>query len=163
MLHQRKKKKFSRRIAHRISMLRNLSKSLIEHERVRTTLPKAKGLRSVIEKLVTIGKDKSLHARRKLISKLGGNYKQIDKLLDVISPRFLGRNGGYTRILKIGSRLGDNAPMAYIEFVRDIKVGGQQGRITMNLHNNSSPKLSSNKQSAVKTVPQNFLEPAKDQ
>ena len=113
-----------------MGMLRNLSKSLIEHERIKTTLPKAKSLRSIVEKLVTIGKDGSLHARRKLISKLGGDYSQIDKLIDIISPKFKNRNGGYTRILKSGSRLGDNAPMAYIEFVGEQETSGNNaGRI----------------------------------
>tara|TARA_B110000503_G_scaffold116714_1_gene176081 strand:- start:1378 stop:1794 length:417 start_codon:yes stop_codon:yes gene_type:complete len=118
MLHQRRKRKFSRRIAHRMSMLRNLSKSLIEHEKIKTTLPKAKSLRSIVEKLVTIGKANTLHAKRLLISKLGGDYKEVNKLLNVISPRFISRPGGYTRIIKSGSRLGDHAPMAYIEFIK---------------------------------------------
>lgn len=101
-----------------MSMLRNLSKSLIEHEKIKTTLPKAKSLRSIVEKLVTIGKANTLHAKRLLISKLGGDYKEVNKLLNVISPRFISRPGGYTRIIKSGSRLGDHAPMAYIEFIK---------------------------------------------
>jgi large subunit ribosomal protein L17 len=121
MLHQRRKRKFSRRIAHRMSMLKNLSKSLIEHERIKTTLPKAKSLRSVVEKLVTIGKENTLHAKRQLISKLGGDYKEVNKLLNTISPKFVDRKGGYTRIIKSGFRLGDHAPMAYIEFVEGSK------------------------------------------
>ena len=117
MLHKRRKRKFSRNIAHRISMLRNLSKSLIQHGRIKTTLPKAKSLRPVIEKLITIARTNTLNTRRKLISKLGGNYIEIDKLLNDIAIKFKNRKGGYTRIIKCFFRKGDCSPMAYIEFV----------------------------------------------
>ena len=88
MIHKRNKRKFSRRTAHRTSLLRNLCKSLINCEQITTTLPKAKSLRSVVEKLITAGKDNSLNSRRKLISKLGGSLKETDKILNVLSPRF---------------------------------------------------------------------------
>jgi large subunit ribosomal protein L17 len=121
MLHKRRKRKLSRRIGHRLLLLTNLSKVLIEHEHIKTTLAKAKTLRSFVEKLVTIGKTSSLHSRRKLLSKLGGSSKEVNKLLDSISPKFKDRKGGYTRIVKAGFRLGDNAPMAYIQFVEGLK------------------------------------------
>ena len=80
-------------------------------------MTKAKGVRSVVEKLVTVGKKNDLHARRMLISKLGGDYKEVTKLINEISPKYKERNGGYTRIIKAGFRKGDCAPVAYIEFV----------------------------------------------
>ena len=118
MLHRKNKRKFSRRSAHRMSLLRNLCKSLIDCEQITTTLPKAKDLRPMMEKLITIGKNNSLHARRNLISKLGGSLREIDKILTVLSPRYQDRNGGYTRIIKSGFRQGDCAPMAVIQFVK---------------------------------------------
>ncbi|WPX97027.1 50S ribosomal protein L17 [Candidatus Bandiella euplotis] len=117
MIHRKSKRKFSRRSAHRTSLIRNLCKSLINHEQITTTLPKAKDLRSVVEKLVTAGKNDSLHARRMVISKLGGGLQEADKILKVLSPRYKDRNGGYTRIVKSGFRQGDCAPMALIQFV----------------------------------------------
>ena len=117
MIHKRKKKKLSLSSAHRISLLRNLCKSLIDHEQITTTLPKAKNLRSLVEKLITAGKKNSLHSRRKLISKLGGSVKEADKILSILSPRYRERSGGYTRVLKAGYRKGDCAPMAIIQFV----------------------------------------------
>jgi large subunit ribosomal protein L17 len=117
MIHKRNKRKFSRRTAHRTSLLRNLCKSLINCEQITTTLPKAKSLRSVVEKLITAGKDNSLNSRRKLISKLGGSLKETDKIINVLSPRFKERNGGYTRVIKAGYRKADCAPIAVIQFV----------------------------------------------
>lgn len=117
MLHKKNKRKLSRRSAHRMSLLRNLCKSLIEHEQITTTLPKAKDLRNVIEKLVTIGKSNSLHARRNLISKLGGGVQEANKIITVLSQKYKDRKGGYTRVIKSGFRKGDCAPMAVIQFV----------------------------------------------
>lgn len=117
MLHRKNKRKFSRRSAHRTSLLRNLCKSLIEHEQITTTLPKAKDLRRVVEKLITAGKNDSLHARRRLISKLGGGMREADKILTVLSKRYKDRNGGYTRIIKSGFRKGDCAPMAIMQLI----------------------------------------------
>jgi len=117
MIHRKNKRKFSRRSGHRIGLFRNLCKSLINHNHIKTTLPKAKSLRSIIEKLVTIGKDSSLHSRKRLISKLGGSIKEIDKLINVIAPKFKDRKGGYTRVVKSGYRKGDCAPMGIIQFI----------------------------------------------
>ena len=120
MRHRVAHRKFSRTSAHRISMLLNLSISLIKHERISTTLPKAKELRPYVEKLITIGKvykDKDLiYGKRLLISKIK-NPETADKLIDVLSVRYKNRNGGYTRIIKNGFRKGDCAPMAIIELV----------------------------------------------
>jgi len=109
-------RKFNRPSAHRKSMFANLAKSLIQFEQIKTTVPKAKDLRPIVEKLVTLGKKNTLHARRQLISKLGSN-ETATKLLDVLAKRYADRPGGYLRIIKAGYRYGDNAPMAYIEFI----------------------------------------------
>ena len=127
MLHRKNKRKFSRRSAHRISLLRNLCKSLIGHEQITTTLPKAKDLRCIVEKLITAGKDDSLHTRRKLVSKLGGGKQGADKILTILSPRYKDRSGGYTRIIKSGFRQGDCAPMAIIQFVNKHSVNCSAG------------------------------------
>ncbi len=109
-------RKLGRRTAHRSALLRNLAGSLIEHEHIVTTLPKAKELRPFAEKLVTLGKKQSLHARRQAISVLGDS-DNVKKLMGDLAERFKGRAGGYTRIIKAGNRKGDNAPMAVIQFV----------------------------------------------
>ncbi|WDM85040.1 50S ribosomal protein L17 [Ehrlichia sp. JZT12] len=120
MRHHVAHRKFSRTSAHRTSMLLNLCISLIKHERISTTLPKAKELRPYVEKLITIGKvykDKNLvYGKRLLISKIK-NSEAADKLIDVLSVRYKSRNGGYTRIIKNGFRKGDCAPVAIIELV----------------------------------------------
>jgi len=105
-------------------MLANLAASLIKHEQIVTTLPKAKDLRPVVEKLVTLGKRGGLHARRQAIAQMR-DIAMVKKLFDVIGPRYKDRNGGYTRVLKAGFRYGDSAPVAVIEFVdRDIEAKG---------------------------------------
>ena len=115
-------RKFNRPSAHRKSMFANLAKSLIQYEQIKTTVPKAKDLRPIVEKLVTLGKRNTLHARRQLIAKLGNN-DTASKLIDVLAKRYADRPGGYIRIVKAGYRYGDNAPMAYIEFIdRDVAV-----------------------------------------
>lgn len=119
MLHKRRKAKLARNHSHRSSLIRNLVKSLINHERIRTTKTKAKAIRPIIEKIITIGKKMTLCSRRNIISRIGSSGKEVKKVIDVISPRLLKRKGGYTRILKDGHRLGDFAPMAYIEIIRD--------------------------------------------
>lgn len=116
MRHGLSGRKFNRPTAHRMSMFANLAKSLIQYEQIKTTVPKAKDLRPIVEKLVTLGKKNSLHARRQLIAKLGSN-DIATKVLDVLAKRYEARQGGYVRIIKAGYRHGDNAPMAYIEFV----------------------------------------------
>ncbi len=115
-------RKFNRPSAHRKSMFANLAKSLIQYEQIKTTVPKAKDLRPIVEKLVTLGKRNTLHARRQLIAKLGNN-DTATKLIDVLAKRYADRPGGYIRIVKAGYRYGDNAPMAYIEFIdRDVNA-----------------------------------------
>ena len=105
-------------------MLANLAASLIKHEQIVTTLPKAKDLRPVVEKLVTLGKRGGLHARRQAIAQMR-DIAMVKKLFEVIGPRYKDRNGGYTRVLKAGYRHGDSAPVAVIEFVdRDVDAKG---------------------------------------
>lgn len=101
-------------------MLRNLAASLIEHRRIKTTLAKAKALRPFAEKLVTLGKTNTLHSRRRALSLLGSNklaQESVKALFDEIAPASEGRNGGYCRIIKLGQRKSDSAPMAFIEWV----------------------------------------------
>ena len=117
MKHKKNKKKLSRRISHRISLLRNLCKALINCEQITTTLAKAKAMQGIVERLITVGKKNSLHSRRRLISKLAGSLKEVDKILYILSPRYKEVKGGYTRILKCGFRKGDSAPMAVIQFL----------------------------------------------
>ena len=124
MYHGRKKRRFNRTAEHRKAMFANMSQALIKHEQIVTTLPKAKDLRPVVEKLVTLGKRGDLHARRQAIAQIK-DVNLVRKLFDVLGPRYKERNGGYTRVLKAGFRYGDNAAMAVIEFVdRDVDARG---------------------------------------
>ena len=109
-------RKLNRTSSHRKSLLSNLAGSLIINGRIQTTLPKAKTLRPVVEKLVTLGKNNDFNTRKRILSKVR-NIDVLNKLCKEVSPKFLKRNGGYTRILKTGFRYGDAAPMAIIEFV----------------------------------------------
>jgi len=125
MRHAKTHRKFNRRADHRRAMLANLVAALIKHEQIVTTLPKAKDLRPIVEKLVTLGKRGGLHARRQAIAQMR-DVAMVRKLFDVIGPRYKGRNGGYTRVLKAGFRYGDSAPVAVIEFVdRDVEARGK--------------------------------------
>jgi large subunit ribosomal protein L17 len=125
MYHGRKKRRFNRTAEHRKAMFKNMSQALIHHEQIVTTLEKAKDLRPVVEKLVTLGKRGDLHARRQAISQLG-SVELVRKLIDVLGPRYKDRHGGYTRVLKAGFRYGDNAALAVIEFVdRDVDAKGK--------------------------------------
>ena len=125
MYHGRQKRRFNRTSEHRTAMFANMAQALIKHEQIVTTLPKAKDLRPVVEKLVTLGKKGDLHARRIAISRLR-DADLVKKLIDVIGPRYKERHGGYTRIMKAGFRQGDNAAMAVIEFVdRDVDAKGK--------------------------------------
>ena len=109
-------------------MFANMAASLIEHEQIVTTLPKAKEIRPIVEKLVTLGKRGDLHARRQAISQIRDN-DAVRKLFDAIATRYATRNGGYIRIMKAGFRTGDNAPMAVVEFVdRDVDARGAKDR-----------------------------------
>ncbi len=131
MRHGFKGRRFSRSASHRKSMLANLSVSLLEHEQIVTTLPKAKDLRPIVEKLVTLGKRGDLHARRQVIAQIG-NEDVVKRLFDTIAPRYANRNGGYLRIMKAGFRRGDNAPLAVIEFVeRDTSAQGAADRVRL--------------------------------
>ncbi|KQU69739.1 50S ribosomal protein L17 [Aminobacter sp. DSM 101952] len=128
MRHGFKGRRFARSVSHRKSMFANLSVSLIEHEQIVTTLEKAKDLRPIVEKLVTLGKRGDLHARRQVIAQIG-NENVVKRLFDVVAPRYATRNGGYLRIMKAGFRRGDNAAMAVIEFVdRDTSAKGAGDR-----------------------------------
>jgi large subunit ribosomal protein L17 len=125
MRHGNRGRKLSRTASHRKAMFANMSAALIKHEQIVTTLPKAKDLRPIVEKLITLGKRGDLHARRQAISQVR-DEGQVQKLFAVLGPRYQERQGGYIRILKAGFRYGDNAPMAVIEFVdRDVNAKGQ--------------------------------------
>ena len=124
MRHGNANRKLNRTSAHRKAMFANMSASLIKHEQIVTTLPKAKELRPIVEKLITLGKRGDLHARRQAIAQMR-DETQVKKLFATIGPRYQERQGGYIRILKAGFRYGDNAPMAVIEFVdRDVNAKG---------------------------------------
>ena len=114
MRHHSGYRKLNRTSAHRLAMLRNMSNSLLRHEAIKTTLPKAKELRRVVEPLITLAKTPSVANRRIAFNRLR-DREMVTKLFEVLGPRFAKRNGGYTRILKMGFRAGDNAPMAYVE------------------------------------------------
>jgi large subunit ribosomal protein L17 len=116
MRHRNGLRKLNRTSSHRLAMLRNMANSLITHEAIRTTLPKAKELRRVVEPLITLGKSPSL-ANRRLAFDRTRDRAVVTKLFEVLGPRFQARPGGYTRILKMGFRVGDNAPMAFMELV----------------------------------------------
>jgi len=125
MRHGFKQRRLNRTSSHRKAMFANMATALIKHEQIVTTLPKAKELRPIVEKLVTLGKRGSLHARRQAISQIQ-DKTQAGKLFDVLAKRYAERNGGYIRIMKAGFRYGDNAPMAIIEFVdRDESARGK--------------------------------------
>ncbi|WP_295896479.1 50S ribosomal protein L17 [uncultured Bartonella sp.] len=124
MRHGKSGRKLNRTASHRKAMFANMATSLIEHEQIVTTLPKAKEIRPIVEKLVTLGKRGGLHARRQAISAIR-DAKQVAKLFDTLAPRYATRNGGYLRIMKAGFRAGDNAPLAVVEFVdRDVNAKG---------------------------------------
>ena len=116
MRHGFRGRRFNRTAEHRQAMFANMAAALIKHEQIVTTLPKAKDLRPVVEKLITLGKSGSLHARRTAMAQLR-DETQLKKLFDVLAKRYASRNGGYLRIMKAGFRYGDQAPMAVIEFV----------------------------------------------
>ena len=125
MRHRMSHRGFSRASAHRKAMFENLAAALLKHEQIRTTLPKAKDLRPIVERLITLGKRGGLHARRQAIAKLQ-DAKLADKLLTTLAERYGARAGGYTRIIKAGHRYGDDAAMAIIELVdRDPAAKGQ--------------------------------------
>jgi large subunit ribosomal protein L17 len=125
MRHGMNGRKLNRTSSHRKAMFANMAVALIKHEQIETTLPKAKDLRPIVERLVTLGKRGGLHARRQILSYLGDRV-QTEKLIATLGPRYASRKGGYLRVLKAGHRYGDAAPMAVIEFVdRDVDAKGQ--------------------------------------
>ena len=125
MRHGKTNRRFSRRPEHRKAMLANMAASLITHEQIVTTLPKAKDIRPIVEKLITLGKKNTLHARRQAISEMR-DREAVKRLFEVVAPRYKERNGGYLRIIKAGFRYGDSAPVAVIEFVdRDESAKGK--------------------------------------
>jgi large subunit ribosomal protein L17 len=116
MRHGHGLRKLNRTSSHRLAMLRNMMNSLIEHEAIKTTVPKAKELRRVVEPMITLAKEATVANRRLAFDRLRSRDSVV-KLFDVLGPRFKARPGGYTRILKMGFRVGDNAPMALVELV----------------------------------------------
>jgi len=124
MRHGKAHRKLNRTHEHRRAMFANMAAALIKHEQIITTLPKAKDLRPIVEKLVTLGKRGDLHARRQAVAAIR-DIAMVRKLFDVLGPRYKERNGGYTRVLKAGFRYGDSAAVAVIEFVdRDTAAKG---------------------------------------
>jgi large subunit ribosomal protein L17 len=117
MRHQKQRNKLSRDSAHRKSLMMNLSKELIDHERIETTCAKAKAVKPEVEKLITLAKRGDLHARRQALSALGQDKFMVYKLFEEIAPRYAERPGGYTRILKLGPRKSDATEMALLELV----------------------------------------------
>lgn len=125
MRHHKSGRKLNRTASHRRALFRNMADALIKHEQIVTTLPKAKELGPVVDKLITLGKRGDLHARRLAAARLN-DETMVKKLFDVLGPRYAERHGGYTRVLKAGFRYGDGAPMAVIELVdRDPEARGQ--------------------------------------
>lgn len=116
MNHNKSYRKLGRKSEHRLSMLKNLSKSIIEHDKIETTLHRAKELKRYVEKIITLGKKTTLHSRRQAFAKLR-NETLVKKLFDEIAPKYVDRSGGYTRIIKKGTRKGDGAKIAIIELV----------------------------------------------
>ena len=144
MKHNIKNKKLNKTSSHRKAMFMNMSNALIKHEQITTTLAKAKELRRFVEKIVTLGKKGSLLSRRKTVSILQ-DQKMSKKVFDVLAERYKNRAGGYTRIIKLGNRFGDNAPTAVIEFVdRDENAKGQD----------SGPVIEKKSTEEVETQPQ---------
>jgi large subunit ribosomal protein L17 len=126
MRHRNGLRKLNRTSSHRLAMLRNMCNSLITHEAIKTTVPKAKELRRVVEPLITLAKEPTLANRRLAFDRTRDRYV-VAKLFNVIGPRYKARPGGYTRILKMGFRVGDNAPMAFVELVDRPDVAATEG------------------------------------
>jgi large subunit ribosomal protein L17 len=125
MRHGNAHRKLNRKPEHRKAMFANMVAALIKHEQIVTTLPKAKDLRPIVEKLITLGKRGDLHARRQAVAQIR-DVEMVKKLFEVIGPRYKDRNGGYTRVVKAGYRYGDSAPVAVIELVdRDTEAKGK--------------------------------------
>ena len=128
MRHGHGLRKLNRTTSHRLAMLRNMMNSLIEHEVIKTTVPKAKELRRVVEPMITLAKEATVANRRLAFDRLR-DRDSVTKLFDVLGPRFKARPGGYTRILKMGFRVGDNAPMALVELVERDEVSTESAAV----------------------------------
>ena len=140
MRHANSGRKLNRTSSHRTAMFANMAASLIHHEQITTTLPKAKDLRPIVEKLVTLAKRGDLHARRQAIAELG-DRDTVKKLFGTIGPRYQERSGGYTRVLKAGFRYGDSAPMAVVEFVdRNEEAKGAEDRARHESQDDTAPE-----------------------
>ena len=138
MKHRIKGKKLNRTSSHRKALFKNMAQAIIKHEQIITTLPKAKTMKPIVDKLITLGKKGSLHARRQAFSKLR-DESMVAKLFETLAPRYADRNGGYTRVLKAGYRYGDAAAMAVIELVdRDEDARGKDSGPIQNLDTSES-------------------------
>ena len=141
MRHRMSGRKLNRTSSHRKALFRNMSVALLKHEQIKTTLPKAKELRSIVDRLITLGKRGSLHARRQALSRLNNDRVIAEKLFSTLAERYADRDGGYTRVLKAGYRHGDNAPMAIIELVdRDEEAKGQDSGPPQNIPEELEPE-----------------------
>ena len=141
MRHRISGRKLNRTSSHRKALFRNMAVALLKHEQIKTTLPKAKDLRSIVDRLVTLGKRDTLHARRQALSRLNNDRAIVEKLFSVVAKRYADRDGGYTRVLKAGYRYGDNAPMAIIELVdRDEEAKGQDSGPPQNIPEELEPE-----------------------
>ena len=141
MRHRISGRKLNRTSSHRKALFRNMSVALLKHEQIKTTIPKAKELRSIVDRLVTLGKRDTLHARRQALSRLNNDRVIAEKLFSVLAKRYAERDGGYTRVLKAGFRYGDNAPMAIIELVdRDEEAKGQDSGPPQNIPEELEPE-----------------------
>ena len=141
MRHRISGRKLNRTSSHRKALFRNMSVALLKHEQIKTTVPKAKELRSVVDRLITLGKRDTLHARRQALSRLNNDRAIAKKLFSVLAERYAERDGGYTRVLKAGYRYGDNAPMAIIELVdRDEEAKGQDSGPPQNVTEELEPE-----------------------
>ncbi len=144
MRHNISGRKLNRKTSHRIALLKNLSKSLIIHEQIETTLPKAKDLRPFVEKILTISKTNNLASKRRVLSYLG-NKEIVEKVFNVLAKRYQKRNGGYVRILKSGFRYGDSAPKAVVELVeRDTSAKGLSDKLRLKEKEQTTESVSQN-------------------
>ena len=138
MKHRIKGKKLNRTSSHRKALFKNMAQAIIKHEQIITTLPKAKTMKPIVDKLITLGKKGNLHARRQAFSKLR-DESMVAKLFETLAPRYADRNGGYTRVLKAGYRYGDAAAMAVIELVdRDEDARGKDSGPIQNFESSES-------------------------
>ena len=147
MRHLKAGRKFGRTSAHRKALFRNLVTALIEKERIRTTLPKAKELRGKVEKTITLGKKGTLHARRRAFRNVTDNAALL-KLFGPLAEKYANRNGGYTRIIKIGHRRGDDAPMAYIELVEGEAAKPKEAKAEKTTRKKAPGKTAAKKEAA---------------